>query len=159
MEMNEKTGKFILYAVAGFLAYKIVYSILRATGAVQTKEDIAADQFIASNYLTVEPYVNWMKEKGYFSNIDNIAVRSLFAGQVQRIWDAKGFFNDDEEAVFSVFRAMPSKIHASAVAYYFGKIKNRSLPDYLAGFMNSSELALLNSILEKKPNTFNLTIN
>jgi len=159
MELNEKQGKFILYAVAAFLAYKVVYSILRATGAVDDKNDVIADQFISSIYLTPDPYKNWMRENGYESYINNLAVRSLFAGSVERIWNAKGFFNDDEEAIFGVFRALPSKIHVSAVSYYFTQIKGRSLPDFLNGFMDSDELTFLNSIVNSKPSTFSLNIN
>jgi hypothetical protein len=165
MKINEQQAKIGLYILAGFLTYKFVFSILQKTGLVEDESDKGADKFKASEFLTPAPFIEWMKTNkdkngNYLINyIDNPSVKMVFSGTVNDLFESKGFWNDDEENVYKIFRLQPSKIHISALSYYFLKAKGRSLPDYIAGFMNNNELNNLNKIVNSKPSTFNLQIN
>ena len=57
--------------------------------------------------------------------------------KAKRIWDAKGWLNDDEDALYKVFNEMPSLSAISSVAYWFENKYNRNLWDYIMSFTNS----------------------
>jgi len=67
------------------------------------------------------------------------------------IYNAYGFFNDDENAVYGVFEQMKTKSQVSYLSYKFYQYYNRSLIEYLRSFLNDSEMAKIAAIINKLP--------
>lgn len=65
--------------------------------------------------------------------------------------DAPGLFNDNEEQVYNVFRAMPTKKHIQSLAYWFAHQTNQDLYFWLDGVMNQSEMLNIKKIIDSKP--------
>lgn len=72
------------------------------------------------------------------------------------LWDATGIFNDDEEAIYGVFRSLDYKTMVSDLAEAFFKAKKKDLYGYLKNYLNTAELATVIGIINKKPAGFRL---
>jgi len=68
------------------------------------------------------------------------------------IYDAQGWFNDDESAVYGVFHQLSYKTQVSWLAERFYALYGKSLLGYLNEFMNQSELATIANICQKLKN-------
>jgi hypothetical protein len=67
------------------------------------------------------------------------------------IYNAYGYFNDDENVIYGVFEQMKTKSQVSYLAYKFNQYYNRSLIEYLRSFLNDSEMAKIAAIINKLP--------
>jgi hypothetical protein len=76
------------------------------------------------------------------------------AAYVDDLWDATGTFNDDEEKIYGVFRAMKTQSQIAALAKRFNQIKNQDLYSYLKNYLNESELLTVKGIIDQKPKYF-----
>lgn len=56
----------------------------------------------------------------------------------KKLYDAKGFFNDDENAVYSVFQSIPYKSYICQLTVAFESLYNKNLINYL-DFLNADE--------------------
>ena len=66
--------------------------------------------------------------------------------------DSKHWYNDDEEAIYSVFRSLNAKSQVTSLAYWFKKFYNQDLYYWLKSTLSDSELAKVVTIIETKPN-------
>lgn len=64
---------------------------------------------------------------------------------------AAGVFDDDESAVYNVFRQMKNQVSLYAFSQFFSVYMKKSLIDYLSEFMNDSELSKVNDITKNLP--------
>lgn len=69
----------------------------------------------------------------------------------KRIYDAMGFFNDDEAAVFGVFRQLKSKCQVSFLSERFYLIYKKDLLSYLKTYFNQSEMNTVFEIVNRLP--------
>jgi hypothetical protein len=76
------------------------------------------------------------------------------AAYVKDLWDATGVFNDDEEKIYGVFRAMKTQSQVAALAKRFNQLKNKDLYGYLNDYLNESELLKVKAIIDQKPKYF-----
>jgi hypothetical protein len=76
------------------------------------------------------------------------------AAYVEDLWDATGYFNDDEEKIFGVFRAMRTQSQIAALAKRFNQLKNKDLYGYLKDYLNETELLTVKKIIDQKPKYF-----
>lgn len=74
------------------------------------------------------------------------------------IYNAFGFFNDDEDKIYTVFRAMRSQVHLSQVVYYFNKnykmdlLRRLQTPwYYMKDGLDPKEFAIVASMVNKLP--------
>lgn len=67
------------------------------------------------------------------------------------IYDAMGFFNDDENAVYAVFEQLTTKCQVSWLSKKFFEYYNISLLEYLRSYFNDSEMAKVAAIINKLP--------
>jgi len=67
------------------------------------------------------------------------------------IWDAFGVFNDNENNVYAIFRAIKYKSQISFVADLFYKKYQRDLYQFLKDKLSSAELGTVLTITNKKP--------
>ncbi len=65
------------------------------------------------------------------------------------IYDAKGYFNDDEAAVYGVFQSLKAKTQVSFLAEKFFDKYQVSLWGYLQNMMNEKELGTVANIVNK----------
>lgn len=89
------------------------------------------------------------KVNQYFSKInfdsrqaDNVA---------QMIYDAKGYFNDDENQVYMAFQRIPTRTAVSLVSHRFKSLYGKDLQAFLHSFMNATEFSTVLQIISKKP--------
>lgn len=69
-----------------------------------------------------------------------------------RIHDAWGVFNDDEEEVIGVIRALRSKAHISKVAHFYLAVHKTDLFGDLKSNLSDSELAIIAQWVDRLPN-------
>ncbi len=70
---------------------------------------------------------------------------------VENLWDATGYFNDDEEAIYGVFRGLKTKSQVAFLAKRFYDIKGQDLYSYLNNYLNDSEMLIVKGIIDQKP--------
>jgi len=66
----------------------------------------------------------------------------------EQIFNAMGFFNDDEQAINAAFQKLNSKFEAWALASTFNKKFNKDLFSFLADSLNQTEMIYLGSIID-----------
>lgn len=71
-----------------------------------------------------------------------------------RISDTHGTFNDDEDQLYILLQIIPNKLVLQKLSLYFEAWKHASLLEYLASFLDASEMAKVSNILTKLPNSF-----
>ena len=76
------------------------------------------------------------------------------AAYVDDLWDATGFYNDDEEKIYGVFRAMKTQSQIAALAKRFNQLKGKDLYSYLRDYLNDAELLIVKGIIDQKPKYF-----
>jgi len=70
---------------------------------------------------------------------------------VDKLWKARGIFNDNEEAIYSVFRVLKTKSMVTSLAQAFIKHKGEDLYYWLKAIMSGSELDTVLKIVNSKP--------
>jgi hypothetical protein len=147
--MKDDYLKYLL--PVGGLIFLVIFGkkVLEKIGLVDSKDDKNLESNLSNKYLTAEPFLEFRKKTGF--KVPTYVEDSLINGFVKRLYDSKGFFNDDEDNVYSIFRSAQSKLQVSCFAYYFNQIKGRNLIEYLSSFLNSSEIARISEIIDKKP--------
>jgi len=130
----------------------IVYKIAQKVGLVPTAASNAAQQ----NLQQLETASYWDYNK-FLSSLPGGALLLTQAGAaayVDDLWDATGYFNDDEEKIFGVFRAMRTKSQVAALAKRFNQLKSKDLYSYLSEYLNDEELLKVKAIIDQKPTYF-----
>lgn len=82
---------------------------------------------------------------------EEIADSSLVAKAGKKIYNAKGYFNDDEEAVLSGFSMLNSKVEVSLLADWFRKEKDEDLYQYINGFLSAGVMNDIRDIIQGLP--------
>jgi hypothetical protein len=137
-------------ALAGLF---IVYKIAQKIGIIPTQEDVKEEQNLQQ--LQQASYWNY---NAFLSNMPAGALLLTQGGAsayVDDLWNATGTFNDDEEAIFGVFRAMKTKSQVAALAKRFNQLKGQDLYSYLDNYLNDDEILKIKGIIDQKP-TFKL---
>lgn len=130
----------------------IVYKLLQKTGLLPTAESNQAAQNLqaleSSNYWNYNDFLQ--KAPGGHA----LLTQAGAAAYVEDLWDATGTFNDDEEAIYGVFRAMRTQSQIAALAKRFNQLKNKDLYGYLKDYLNEAELLTVKKIIDQKPKYF-----
>jgi hypothetical protein len=130
----------------------IVYKLLQKTGLLPSKESTQA----AQNLQQLESSSVWDYNK-FLSTLPagaKLLTQSGAAAYVEDLWDATGIFNDDEEKIYGVFRAMKTQSQISALAKRFNQLKGKDLYGYLKDYLNEAELLTVKKIIDQKPKYF-----
>jgi hypothetical protein len=149
--MSDKKIDPNLILVIGVLIVVFVAGrkILQTLGIVETAEDKEEKRQLNE----IKNYDFWNFET-YLENapdgfqIYNAAYTDTL---VERLWDATGWFNDSESEIYGVFRSLPTKTSMAFLAKRFYTVKNQDLYSYLDDYLNDSEMLVLNSIINPKP--------
>lgn len=131
-------------------------------GLIPSKESQAAEQGaqeLAELDALKPGFVKaWIKKNGTAGARYKIALLTTpkieaLAAQVKK---SKGIFNDDETALYSVFRYLKTKTQVSQLAEVFERIYSRDLYSYLQSFLNESELSKVYNTIKNLPTGINL---
>lgn len=130
----------------------IVYKLAQKVGIIPSQESKAETQ----NLQALENASVWDYNK-FLSSLPGGALLLTQAGAaayVDDLWNATGYFNDDEEAIYGVFRAMRTQSQISALAKRFNQLKNQDLYSYLRNYLNDNEMLTVKKIIDQKPKYF-----
>ena len=146
----------LLLLAGGAIAYfKIIKPIIDKISDPFGKGDQHKDDLKNIELLKTEGYF----DPGFKNDLkQNNTILSLTPyGQklyAEKIYKAKGvpyLTNDDEAAVYGVFRALNSKTQISYLSEYFINRYNKDLKTYLQSFLNQNEFGNVATICNKLP--------
>jgi hypothetical protein len=162
MEKNNPLNKVldnpvpILIIVGAVLAYKdilkpLIDKLMDPLGKGEQHKDDAKN-------------IEQLKNENYFDSvyykdlIGNNVIRSLttYGKELysKTIWNAKGIpylTNDDEAAVYGVFRDLSAKTQISQLSEYFFAKYNKDLKTFLQSFLSKNEFGNVATICSKLP--------
>lgn len=120
--------------------------LLSGLGLTNTEaENQILTEFQNENYWNFNEFLSTMPAGGL------LLTQSYAANLVNQLWDATGYFNDDEEAIYGVFRSLKTKSQVAALAKKFYELKGQDLYSYLKNYLNDSEMLTLSGIVDQKP--------
>ena len=132
----------------------IVYKLLQKTGLLPSVESTQAAQNLqaleSSNYWNYNEFL--AKAPGGHA----LLTQSGAAAYVDDLWNATGYFNDDEQAIYGVFRAMKTQSQIAALSKRFNQLKGQDLYSYLKNYLNDEELLTVKKIIDQKPKYFSV---
>lgn len=137
---QQDNSKYLLYGGGLILLYLGGRKIFQKLGLVSTPADVAASAAVAQ--LDKENYF----DPSYYEDRHKVYTVLSLADQgeayAKKLYNAKGFFNDNESDVYGVFRALQSKTQVSLIARAFFRLYGQDLKNYLqpsTGFLSSGE--------------------
>jgi hypothetical protein len=152
MKKNEIDPNVLIKAgvtLAGlFILYKIAQKLGIIPNADDKKEEAALLALQSSNYWNYNDFLQ-KAPPGHA-----LLTQAGAAAYVEDLWDATGTFNDDEEKIYGVFRAMRTQSQIAALAKRFNQLKTKDLYGYLKDYLNETELLTIKSIIDQKPKYF-----
>jgi hypothetical protein len=144
--MDEKTLK-ILQVIAALIVVYLIYKLIKSVGQklniVDDENDETAAVLTADKGNIFSP--NYWKKKKSPKLLTTDSARDM----AKRLYNSSGLFNDNEEAVYGVFRQLTYRTQVSWLSYIFYKTYGEDLLQHLKSFMNSDELATLKQITDK----------
>lgn len=167
--------KIGLYMAGAFIAYKAIKGLAETFGIIKTKEEsgleTATEQAsqssteasttnallsfspLYSNAL-VEAYLKKFAGKTWDTKKQEKIDRSKFLELAKDILDAKGYFNDDENKLYNVFRIIQTQYQLSLLARVFGTYHKKDLLEYLKSILNADEIAPILNQVKNYPQYF-----
>jgi hypothetical protein len=133
-------------ALAGLFAG---YKILQKFGVFKTSEEKqegkSLESLESSNYWDYNKFLKTLPAGAL------LLTQGGATAYANDIYDAKGIFNDDEDKVYSVFRAMKTQGQVAALSKRFNQIYSKDLYTFIRGFFNDDEMLTLKKLLDAKP--------
>ena len=147
--MAEKTDLNGLIVPGVVVALAVVFGKQIITGIKSlfgdSAEDIEKkkliDSVVASNVFSPN---YWQGKPG--AQLITVAYADQLCKQIK---DADKYFNDDEPAVYAVFKALKYKTQVSWLAYRFSLLYKKDLYGFLIGFLDTNEMAIIADIVSK----------
>lgn len=138
-------------------AVLLIYSVGQKFGLFPSAESKATEaaaaslkSFKAFNPNFIKNTVNKAGTPGQQFTVKKLTPARALA-VAQQLKKAKGLFNDNEDAIYSVFRTLEYQSQVSQVAAEFLKLTKLELLTYLESFLNQKELAAIADIVNILP--------
>ena len=135
----------------------IGYTVLQKFGLVPSQESKATEaaalslrSFKPFNPNFIKNTINSKGTPGQQFTVKKLTPARAAAVALQ-LKKAKGIFNDNEDAIYSVFRTLEYQSQVSQIAAEFLKLTKLELLTYLESFMNQKELAQIADIINVLP--------
>jgi hypothetical protein len=139
----------IIKASVSLVGLFIVYKVLQKLGIIKTSEEAKEEKQLAnlesSNYWDFNKFLNTVP-KGTL-----VLTQGGASAYADDIYNAKGVFNDDEDKVFAVFRAMKTQSQVASLAKRFNQKYSKDLYTFVRGFFNDDEMLTIKKLLDSKP--------
>lgn len=152
MKKNEIDPNVLIKAGVTLAGLFIVYKLLQKTGLLPSAESKQAEQNLqqleSSNYWNYNDFLS-KAPAGH-----KLLTQAGAAAYVEDLWDATSWYNDDEEKIYGVFRAMKTQSQIAALAKRFNQLKTQDLYSYLKNALNEAELLTVKKIIDQKPKYF-----
>jgi len=167
-----KNAFLIAGAVVGFIALK---KIAETFGIIQTKEESkvetatedsagtsteanVSNPFLAFNPLYSNALVTAYNKK-YPKKVWDIKKqegmeRTQYKAFSRTLLNAKGIINDDEDAIYSIFRNIQTQYQLSVLSRVFNVYWKKDLLEYLKGVLKADELAPILAQVKNYPQYF-----
>ena len=124
--------------VSSLIARPVLFGLLEALGLRDSKSDTSFKKLQATVAEYFSPtYLTNLSAKGEQYYLFSQSTTDQLA---KAIYDAKGFFNDNENAVYGVFSQINTKAQVSWLATRFAVKYKYDLLEYLKSFLNQKEL-------------------
>lgn len=155
--MNPKN--FLQWSLVLIAVYAI-YRLLQKFNILDDSEDKGAEQVVQSVLFTPQQGNKLVSElekklgrKVTATDIKNYSLPSTVMLRLSNdIIKAKGFLNDNEVLVFTVFKNFKSKFQVYYFSEFFKSYQKKDLISFLSDFLDTSELNTINNIINKLPN-------
>lgn len=136
---------YVLVGGAIFAGYKL----LQKLGLIKTASEAAA-----SNAASVLQTANFFAQDYYKTGGAGTLILTNAAADflAKSVYDSKGYFNDDEDKLFGVFKSLKTKSQVSYLADIFYQKYRRDMITYIRSFLNDNEMLTLKNIVDKLPN-------
>lgn len=141
----EQIFKYVLLGTGIVAVYKLGTKI----GIFQTMDEAQQAQQLQTTLTSNYWLPNFWKD--YLNRYKKVMTLTPAAKQklTDELWDAHGYFNDDENAIYGVFRQMNYQTSLSSLADYFLQTKKVDLLNWLQDFLNEDELKNISNIIAK----------
>jgi hypothetical protein len=152
MKKDSIDPNIIIKATVSLAAIFLVYKIAQKLGLIPSKDDKKEE----ANLLALEGSSYW----NYNDFLQKappghaLLTQAGAAAYVEDLWNATGIFDDDEEKIYGVFRAMRTQSQIAALAKRFNQLKTKDLYGYLKDYLNETELLTIKNIIDQKPKYF-----
>tara|TARA_R110000868_G_scaffold402001_1_gene677901 strand:+ start:739 stop:1278 length:540 start_codon:yes stop_codon:yes gene_type:complete len=171
---SSDVGEYIkigLYIGGAFLAYKAIKKLSETFGLTKSEADVATEEAIEqaggssvnvgnSPFLAFSPSYaatlindyNKTKAPKVFNYINQFGAKASILGAMPKmLYDSKGFFYDDPERTYNIFRLIQTQYQLAIVASIFSTKYNKDLLTYLKSFLNAEELNIIVNIVKNYP--------
>jgi hypothetical protein len=145
--------QIFFYGVMLIIIVWIVFLLLKRVGLIKDavtkklEKDVENAVSEISNTNIFDPNLYKQSNYGYAHLPSNETVNAWVKG----IKDSFGWFNDDEERIYSIFRQMNNKLTVSQVSDAYTQLYRSDLFGDLRDYLNDRELAFLWKIIDSKP--------
>lgn len=130
----------------GAVYFLAVKPVLEKVGIIETSEDkqrnTASLTYGTSLQSPFSP--NYYKSQGQYAKLITRASAEALA---KRMYDADGYFNDDETQVYGALRTLQYKTQVSWVADVFNQKYKKDLYQFLKAFMDDAEMDVVHGIV------------
>lgn len=134
-------GVFILFKKVGSAGS----GLLNIFGKNTEEENQQLSELKEANYWNFQAFLNDAPAGAL------LLTMSYSLDLVNQLWDATGYFNDDEQAIYGVFRSLKTRSQVAFLAKRFFELKQQDLYSYLENYLNDSELLNVKGIIDSKP--------
>lgn len=138
--------KIIMVIIIGIILFLFLDQILKVFGLKKDKDDKAEDLLVTD--LRTNPYFDPMLYKGKAFAALGESVANSYANDIHK---ALGFFNDNEESIYSTFAKFKNKMNISEVSEAYYKNNNKHLLNDILNFLNDKEKAILQNVIKNLP--------
>jgi hypothetical protein len=148
----------ITYAGAGFAIYAM-YSIAEKFGLIKSSEQQAQDTNLQNLQTGGNTVFGSFWSPSFWSEVaKKYGTATIIGTNVANklsddLWDATGIFNDDEQAIYGVFRQLQYLSQISFLAQVFYAKHGQDLYGYLKNHLNDDEMNQIAIIVSKFPIT------
>jgi len=134
----------VIIVIIGVTLYLVYKKLGLVESVADIKDEKAKKSVETDSQLWSRSYWKTFPTSTMFTN-------AFAQGLATQIYDSRGFFDDDEEAVYSVFRQMKHRANVSQVADAFYALYKDDLYNYMANFLSQKELDYIYGIILTKP--------
>ena len=152
--MNKQVIMYIVLGLIGlYLTYIVIGRIGTTFGLVDSEEDKLAKGGEGTSGKRSTPFdYNAFFKKHNIRNWTVIAKNNRLSAKATQIKKAKGgAFDDNEDAIYNVFRDIRSKRGVAVLAKIFSLRYKIDLATFLNGFLSNKEFAKVVGMINRKP--------